>query len=282
MTAARAAACAFTCLALTLGEGELRAQPRRAPGVAQKCATAYEEAQRLQAQARLLEARGEAAACAAIACPPEIVSYCGKLADEIEASVPSIVVAAIDASRRDQVATVSVDGAAMKPLDGRPLRLDPGLHRLRVATTAPPVRTAELEVTLRSGERNRRVEVVIPGGAAQAGPPERHGAPPFGYVPAAIAFGVAAVGLGVGATTGVVALSEDGELEEACNVESATCPATQADQVAATERLGYASTIGFAVGGAALAAGVVLAIVAASSRAPEGVEVGARGVRIRF
>jgi hypothetical protein len=284
LAAAAILASAGDVQAQVLAQAQARAQAQPGPGVAQ-CAAAYEEAQRLQASARLLEARGEAAACAAIACPPEIVRYCAQLADEIEASVPSIVIAAVDAAGRDLAATVSIDDATAKPLDGRPIRLNPGAHRLRVSTTAAPVRSTSVEVALRSGERNRRVEVVLGGGAAPVaggGDPARA---PLGWAPAVVAFGVATVGLGVGVTTGVIALSEDADLEEACNAERGTCPEARADQVASTERLGYASTIGFAVGGAALVAGVVLAIVAgggAGSGAGAGAEVGAHGVRVRF
>ena len=102
----------------------------------------------------------------------------------------------------------------------------------------------------------------------------------IGYTPAIVAFAVAAVGLGVGATTGILALAQDSELEDLCP-DAPRCDPQYADEVDRAETLGVVSTVGFIAFGAAAAAGVVLTIVAA--RSPAGpVQPTTTGLRVRF
>ena len=247
-------------------------------GAVKRCATAYEEAQRRQARGELIAAGEQASTCAAMACPAEIVTYCAKLAEELDASTPSVVVALSDGRGRDLDARLFVDQREVRGhLDGRPLRLDPGPHRLRLlpSTGAKPV---ELQVTLRSGEQNRRIEATI---EVEQPQPVRKGSPGIGYAPSIVAFSIGAVGIAVGTATGVMALSQDSELSDQCNGATATCGPGHEDEIDRAQNLGHASTIGFVVGGAGVAAGLILAIVARGS--DDGpLRPTATGYRLRF
>jgi hypothetical protein len=259
------------------------AQPDAATGAVKRCASAYEEAQRLQARGELLAARDQASSCAAASCPAEIVRYCAKLAEELDASTPSIVVALTDARGRDIDAKVMVDEREVRDhIDGRPLRLDPGPHRVRLLPKGG-AKALDIALTLRSGEQNRRIEAKLEPDPLAAAPPPR--APPapdrIGYAPSIVAFSIGAAGIAVGAITGAMALSEDAELADACDEPARTCPPQYEDQIDRAAALGYASTIGFVLGGAGLAAGVILAVVAA--RGDDGpLEPTATGFRARF
>src|SRR6185503_2046091 len=146
---------AFASLALLAADA--RAQP--APGV-ERCAAAYEEGQRRQAAGHLLEARREASVCAAASCPAEIVGYCAKLVDDLDAAIPTVVVAAVDDRGRDVPGVrLSLDGKDAGLVDGRPLAVDPGSHELRGVAANGATAPASVALTVRTGERNRRIQL---------------------------------------------------------------------------------------------------------------------------
>ncbi|WP_438023936.1 tetratricopeptide repeat protein [Sorangium sp. So ce233] len=78
-------------------------------------------------------------------------------------------------------------------------------------------------------------------------------------LPAGIAFGLGAVGLGVGAATGIVSLSQVSDIKAQC--EGQRCPAELKGDADSATTLGHVSTVGFIVGAASAAAGVVLLVV---------------------
>ncbi|WP_437809438.1 tetratricopeptide repeat protein [Sorangium sp. So ce1078] len=78
-------------------------------------------------------------------------------------------------------------------------------------------------------------------------------------LPAGIAFGLGAVGIGVGAATGLVSLSKVSDIKERC--EGQRCPAELKGEADSATTLGHVSTVGFIVGAASAAAGVVLLVV---------------------
>ncbi|WP_437285986.1 tetratricopeptide repeat protein [Sorangium sp. So ce406] len=79
------------------------------------------------------------------------------------------------------------------------------------------------------------------------------------FLPAGIAFGLGAVGLGVGAATGIVSLSKVSDIKAQC--EGQRCPAELKGDADTATTLGHVSTVGFIVGAASAAAGVVLLVV---------------------
>jgi hypothetical protein len=84
-------------------------------------------------------------------------------------------------------------------------------------------------------------------------------------VPAIVAFGVGAVGLGVGAATGVVTLSEASAIKKKC-IGGIHCPADQEAAASNAKALGTVSTIAFALGGAGVVAGVTLLVIRAKAK----------------
>jgi hypothetical protein len=88
-------------------------------------------------------------------------------------------------------------------------------------------------------------------------------------VPAYIAFGVGAVGLGVGAVFGILALGKKSDLDSAC--KDKVCPsAAQQDTIDSGKKLGAVSTVGFVVGIAGAGVGGVLLLSGSSASATSG------------
>ncbi|MGK4000272.1 tetratricopeptide repeat protein [Sorangium sp. So ce1024] len=87
-------------------------------------------------------------------------------------------------------------------------------------------------------------------------------------VPAAVAFGLGAVGLGVGAATGIASLSRVSDIKARCDGQR--CPPELKGDADTASTLGHVSTVGFVVGAASAAAGVVLlALRPGGDAAPE-------------
>ena len=74
-----------------------------------------------------------------------------------------------------------------------------------------------------------------------------------------VAFGVGAVGLGVGAGLGVVVLGKRSELDKACPDQS--CPVSEQGNLDGAKALSHASTAALVIGGAAVAVGAVLLLL---------------------
>jgi hypothetical protein len=106
-----------------------------------------------------------------------------------------------------------------------------------------------------------------------------------------LSFGVGAAGIGTGAIAGIAALRKQSRLDEACPGPE-RCPDAQAGNIAAMNRYAEISTVAFAIGGSAVAAGVVLLLVegdgasvprrdqASSGRLPVRLSIGARGAAV--
>jgi hypothetical protein len=87
-------------------------------------------------------------------------------------------------------------------------------------------------------------------------------------LPAAVAWGVSAVGFGVGTVFGIFAFDEADKARTDCVGDR--CTEEARDAIGTSKINGGISTVGFAVGGAALVTGIVLAVVYGSGdSAPE-------------
>jgi hypothetical protein len=169
---------------------------------------------------------------------------------------------------------------------------DPGVHKVEVS--APGFRTARGETTLAEGATGAislRLEpdpnaavagaVVPPGGSAPLpnGAPPPNGAPAYpaataepagaeakgaSNVPAYLLLGTGVVGIAVGSIFGAKVLSKKSSLDGVCK-EKSRCPQSAQDDIDSMNSAATLSTVGFAVGGAALGLGVILLIVNKSS-----------------
>ncbi len=170
------------------------------------------------------------------------------------------------------------DGQIPAAAWGLPRPIDPGTHRL-IATLAG-YKPAEITFTVLDGAKVDQKLVlvkddaggaVVVGGAGNGGNGQAGGnADPgsggsgasgssrktAGYVVG----GIGVVGIGIGALTGLVAISDKNKLEKSCT--NGKCPSTQQSAVNSYNTMGTLSTLGFVVGGLALAGGIVLIVTA--------------------
>ncbi|WP_437932449.1 hypothetical protein WMF37_25380 [Sorangium sp. So ce291] len=163
---ARARPALALCLAaaLSLAGIDARAQPSK-----RACAAAYERAQGLRRDGKLIAAREALIACSQPTCPAAAVADCGPWLAEVEKSLPSVVIAARDAGGRERLdVRVLVDGRLLAAaLDGKALPVDPGPHTFRYEPAGGPA--VEERVLIREGEKNRAITVIL--GAPPAGAP---------------------------------------------------------------------------------------------------------------
>lgn len=156
---------------------------------------------------------------------------------------------------------VTVDGVAV-PLEAAtaPRIMNPGRHVVIVEANGKPIET---EVTLTEGQ-TRDLEIDLPAASADAPPPpppppgtetSSGGPGPLVYG----GFGVAIVGFGVGAVTGIMTLGTAGSLKDACRDER--CPPSSQSDLDSASTTGTISTVAFALGAVGLAVGVVGLVV---------------------
>jgi len=172
---------------------------------------------------------------------------------------------------------------------------DPGTHA--VEATAPGYLKAAAVVTLKEGDSQSVTLKLEPdpsapktpppaasasdGPAGAAGPDDRGASPARGEPPshagAYVALGVGAVGVGVGAVTGLLALTKKSDLDKACG-SSKACPTASQSEIDSAKSLGTISTVAFIVGGAAAVTGVVLFATGGSAKASATTAKGVRPV----
>jgi hypothetical protein len=167
----------------------------------ESCADAYERAQRLRKAHELKASRSELLVCSRPECPAWVRRDCVPWLAEVDASMPSIIIVARNAngSARTDVRAL-IDGATvMDRLTEDPIALDPGPHV--VVLIAPGVARVEQRITVREGERERRIEIKLtplaePAPTARTLPPrpppstgeesDERPVPPLVYVLAAV------------------------------------------------------------------------------------------------
>jgi hypothetical protein len=159
--------------------------------------------------------------------------------------------------------TVTVDGAAIPAAAlGEPRAVDPGQHTVAgkigsgPETTSPPIALAEGET--------KDVELVVAAPADDTGPPGPVGPggpsgggeePSRGKPAVAIAgWTIAAIGVGVGAITGVVALNAKSDLDNQCVQK--ICGKESFDTLDRGKSYGTISTVFFVIGGVGLITGL--------------------------
>jgi hypothetical protein len=147
------------------------------------------------------------------------------------------------------------------PLDPAPARkeLNPGTHTL--VATAEGAEPIVRSIALAEGA-SEAIDLTLKPRAADR--------PGGSFIPAIAAFGVGAVGLGVGGVTGALVIGRASDLKARC--QGNLCPLSDKAEADSARALGTVSTIAFAVGAAGVAAGVVLLVVR-----PKGGEGGSAG-----
>jgi len=209
--------------------------------------------------------------------PPVFLAAVARAQKVLDAALPRVATLriALSAPPRVKVA-IAIDG---EPAPGAIVdsirQIDPGTHRVEV--TAPGYLPATGEATLKEGQTSsialelepdpraavpsevRPVAAVEPV-AAPSGP----SAAPF------VAFGVGALGLGVGIASAITVAHKSSVLDDACGANK-VCPESRQSDIREAKMWATTSTVAFGVAGVGIVTGVVLLLT--SHGAP------ARGVR---
>jgi hypothetical protein len=247
----------------------------------QACVSAYEKAQQLRGEAKLRAARDQLLVCSRAECPALVRQDCSQWMGEVQNALPSVVIAARDGAGHDVLAVrVSIDGVVVtETLDGKPIPVDPGPHKVKYETAgSAPI---EEQVLVREGERNRPLTVSFARGDARAdnrreerrgGTPDDKPGPP---IVAYTLIGVGVIALGSALVLDLVANSDATTLRDTCkpNCSQSAVDAVQTKYVAAGVSLG--------VGIVAVGVGTVLLLTRPRAKAGAW-RVDATGVGVTF
>jgi hypothetical protein len=254
------------------------------------CLTANDKAIAFRNEHKLLAARAQLLVCAATSCPGDIRKECVRRIDQINESIPTVVFEAKDGAGNDLTAVkVKMDGEVLtERLEGTAISLNPGAHAFTFEIDGQPAITKQL--VIREGQKDRRETVQLgtaptpsahtPSILTISTPPPSLAAPaPGSDVPAAsssgsgtqkvlgiIGVGVGVAGIGVGTIFGLRAMSKHNQAADACPDKCADANGVKLWEDARSA--GTLSTIGFTIGGVALAGGAILWLTAKPAGAP--------------
>ncbi len=123
------------------------------------CVEAADRAQQLRDKGKLIDARTQLLACGASSCPGAVAKQCVRWLHEVDDELPTLSLRVRDGAVDVTDVEVLVDDASrMKSLDGRPIPIDPGAHRLALRRNGV---TVEQSIVARAGEKNRLVDVQL-------------------------------------------------------------------------------------------------------------------------
>lgn len=220
---------AFFLVLLLLGVGRAHADDETAEkGETAKlaCVHRHEEAQVARRSGKLLAARAALLACSREICPDAVRGDCVDWLEDVNRSVPSVVVAARDRGLDVADVKVFLDGELVATrLTGSALEADPGEHHFRFELARGPV--VERTVLMSEGMRNRPIEVEFappshPTTAAALVPIRPPPPPPWKFAEHPLEQsdyffgGVALAGFATAAALGLWAIHEHGDLARSC------------------------------------------------------------------
>jgi hypothetical protein len=224
------------------------------------CLDAASRGQRLRDTHKLVEAREELRACAAVECPPVVQSDCANWLAEVEKALPTVVLTAKNGSGVDLAdVKVSVDGQPLaSTLDGRALPMNAGPHSFHFVGADGA--SLDQQVLVTEGEKNQRVAVVL--GQAPAAPLPLQGADTGGDSGRSsgpwrtvgwVLVGAGVAGLGAATVLGIIALEDK---NAHCDANNVCAPGT----VGGIRGAALASDVGWIAGGVLLASGAALVL----------------------
>jgi hypothetical protein len=250
----RCAASLLVALAIVVLGSEKRATAD--PGDAKEaCRAGYEQGQVDRSRGHLRAAATEFRACSGLDCAPFMRSDCTRWIDEVAADMPSLVVVARSPEGQDLAdARVFVDGEPQSDRTaGMGFEVDPGPHVLRVE--ARGAETTAVQVVVRVGDKERRVEVTLPPIAATE-PTARPLWPAYAFS------GLAIVGLGTFATFAILGYSTQQDRAQHC---SPSCTDAQVDPIRTDYRV---ADIGLGVGLVSVAVAAYFIVTRGSASSP--------------
>lgn len=253
--------------------------------------TALEVARTQQALGKLLEARETLVALLRLPVSPSDPApfadarlKAEALGKELNTQIPSLRII-VSSTDKNIPPTVTVDDRPVASLDV-PEKVNPGAH---VVVARGGGAEATANVTLAAGETKQielkldtRPQAAVP---TPGGRTERGGIPLISWV----GFGVGAAGLAVGSVTGVMAISQEGDIADRCTGKQ--CGTGVESDLDAARTVATVSTVGFIIAGVGAAVGVAGLFVGrpkgdASTTtgrvAPPRFEIGGAGLRGTF
>ncbi len=260
------------CFVVAAGFTHWSARALAADPTTADCLAASDASLKSGNEHKLRAERAQLLVCAAATCPADVRKECLRRVDEVNAAIPTVIFEAKDAAGNDLSAvTVTMDGQLLSErLEGTALSLDPGEHTFVFETAGQEPITRRLVV--RESQKERREPVVFgvsaakapapaPMVGAQMSPAPDATAPPTPSlgtqkVLALVAAGVGVVGLGLGTTFGLIAISKKSDADKACPNTCAT--PEDVDKWSSAKSTGTLSTAFFIVGGVGVAGGIVL------------------------
>jgi hypothetical protein len=182
----------------------------------------------------------------------------GSMNDDLAGRIPSVLIVPAN-TEPGQPATITFDGEDIPPAaQSVPRKVNPGNHSITVKSG-----TLEKKVDITVAEKETKTVNVDLKDQPKTPPPPPPPPPPpqkegigTGKILMFGGFGLAAVGIGVGAVTGLMSMSKTSDLKDTKCKNNKCQPGTQGDIDSATT-LGNISTIGFIVGGVGAGLGVV-------------------------
>lgn len=220
------------------------------------CVEAYEEGQKQRASGSLKASLDLFRVCAEPDCPSATKKDCATWVAEVEASLPTVVLGAVDAEGNDLVdVRVRLDGQPLvSKLDGKALALDPGKRVLVFERDGAPPLTREIVV--KQGEKDRKIEVAWTPADKKDEPEGQTGG--VSISPGVwVLGGIGLAGLTVFGVFGGLALSEKSDAKETC------APSCSDSAVSSIRTKLIVADVSLAVGIASLGAAVVLGVVSA-------------------
>jgi hypothetical protein len=223
----------------------------------QECAEAYTQAQVARKESRLKEAKDKLTLCANASCPAALRKDCTPWLAEVEADLPTVTVKPVDETGRVvDGARISVDGTSVtRDGDVATLRLDPGEHVVRIE--ADGKKAAEQKITVAKGAPRRELTLKLDAEGRVAteptSPPKAEGA--SRPVPALVWVfgGIGVAGVATFAVLGSIGKGKKGDLDtRMCK------PHCDPGTVSAIKTDYNAADVALAVGGVAMAAGLVV------------------------
>jgi hypothetical protein len=239
-----------------------------------RCLSAHTEAQRQRKDGKLRASHDQLLICGREACPRVVRAECGAWIVEVEALMPSVVLALRAPDGRDiRNARVTIDGAlALTALDGRELQLDPGPHTIKIEV--PGFETIERDVILAEREKARSLTFSASSVASASTPSQAPSAPAasvavvpeparrsFSTAPF-VALGIGVAALGVFGTFGLMGRAEYFDVRDRCS------PRCTSDDVASVRTDWLVADVALAASVVALGVATYLFLARGTTPAP--------------